>query len=82
MWTNSTYFNKTIQLSGRIYIKFPRLHGFALGNILGQLLLLLCILFYLAWWIISCRPGSPDRSGGAGALVEIYLLYELYIIFT
>src|SRR5689334_22362556 len=30
----------------------------------GNLLLLLCSLFYLAWWIVSFRPNSPGGSAG------------------
>lgn len=30
----------------------------------GNLLLLICSLFYLAWWIVSYRPGSSSSSSG------------------
>ncbi len=30
----------------------------------GNLLLLLCSLFYLAWWAVSCRPNSSGGSAG------------------
>ena len=32
----------------------------------GNLLLLFCSLFYLAWWIVSYRPDSSDRSAVGG----------------
>ena len=30
----------------------------------GNLLLLVCSLFYLAWWVVSYRPGSSSGSSG------------------
>lgn len=32
----------------------------------GNLLLLFCSLFYLAWWIVSYGPDSSDRSAAGG----------------
>jgi hypothetical protein len=32
----------------------------------GNLLLLLCSLFYLAWWIVAYRPDSTGRSAAGG----------------
>ena len=32
----------------------------------GNALLLICSLFYLAWWAVAFRPGSTGKMAGAG----------------
>lgn len=38
----------------------------------GNLLLLICGLFYLAWWVVS---GRPDLSGGSAGNIYIVLAF-------
>ena len=38
----------------------------------GQILLILCCLFYLIWWCRGYRPGAPaNRVGGANGILLI-----------
>lgn len=39
----------------------------------GNLLLLLCSLFYLAWWIVSYRPNSSGGSVGGFCITIAFL---------
>lgn len=39
----------------------------------GNLLLLLCSLFYLAWWIVSFRPDSTGWSGGSICITAAFI---------
>lgn len=43
----------------------------AFGRVItGQILLVVCYVFYLIWWSISYRPGvSVNREGGANGLL-------------
>jgi hypothetical protein len=39
----------------------------------GNLLLLACSLFYLAWWGVSFRPGSPGGRAGAILITAAFI---------
>jgi hypothetical protein len=39
----------------------------------GNLLLLFCSLFYLIWWIISFRPGSPGGPVGVFCITAAFI---------
>ena len=38
----------------------------------GDLLLLCCVLFYLAWWVVTFRPGA---SGGTAGMIYITVAF-------
>ncbi len=38
---------------------------------IGNLLLLFCTLFYLAWWVVSYRPGSSGISASSGFYLTV-----------
>ena len=40
----------------------------------GNLLLLLCSLFYLIWWVISYRPNSYGTSAAGGLYLTVALI--------
>ncbi|HOT44882.1 MAG TPA: hypothetical protein PLM53_09820 [Spirochaetota bacterium] len=39
----------------------------------GNLLLLLCSLLYLAWWVVSFRPHSAGGSAGAAYIITAFI---------
>lgn len=52
-------------------------HNFSnpVWNILvGNLLLLLCTLFYLIWWIVSYRPNSGSGSATGGLYISVAII--------
>jgi hypothetical protein len=44
---------------------------------IGNLLFLICSLFYLAWWLISFRPNPP--GGLANGLISIFFITAAFI---
>jgi hypothetical protein len=38
---------------------------------IGNLLLLICTLFYLIWWVVSCRPDSNGMSAAGGLYIAV-----------
>ncbi|MBN2534553.1 MAG: hypothetical protein JXB88_16840 [Spirochaetales bacterium] len=39
----------------------------------GEFLLLFCSLFYLAWWVVSFRPGSSGGPAGTFCIVAAFI---------
>lgn len=48
----------------------------------GNLLLLLCSLFYLVWWIVCFRPGASGSSAGGGVCLALAFLTGIASVFA
>ncbi len=58
-------------------IMFSRFDGSTRQILIGNLLLVICCIFYLAWWLLAFKPNNPIKGTKSGWLLLLAFIFGI-----